>query len=126
MDGVITVSITNSDVHQVFFMLILIRILKHYGRKFLLTLGITFMNKKIVSLTMSSVILCLGLTACSYFNERLSSNPPTQREQNCLELKRNLTFDLASQTEGMTNSPIREAESARLYAKYKCADFENK
>jgi hypothetical protein len=62
----------------------------------------------------------ITLSGCSYFDSK--TNPPTQREQLCAELKRNLIFNTTS-IPNIGNAPATQrAQSMKLYEKYNCND----
>ncbi|CAL7959727.1 exported hypothetical protein [Gammaproteobacteria bacterium] len=64
------------------------------------------------------------LCSCSYLNARNATNPPTQKEQLCSELKRNIIFNTASTPTTGTASPTQYAEMTRLYRKNGCDNLE--
>ena len=60
------------------------------------------------------------LCGCSYINSRLSTNPPTQQEQACSEIKRNIIFKPTSGQSVDVISATQQAEMMRLYDKKSC------
>jgi hypothetical protein len=65
-------------------------------------------------------LLIPALCSCSYLNAKNATDPPTQKEQLCSELKRNIIFNTASTPATGTASPIQYAEMTRLYKKNNC------
>jgi hypothetical protein len=74
------------------------------------------MMKKSYVLFLLMPLLC----SCSYLDSRNATNPPTEREQLCSELKRNIVFNTASTPSTGAASPIEYAEMTRLYNKNDC------
>jgi hypothetical protein len=77
-----------------------------------------------------SIILAVGTSAlvagCQYFNSKLPDNPPSQREQICSDLKRQIVFSTTQNT-NMATAPVTErAEAMRLYDKNNCSEFDGK
>jgi len=65
-------------------------------------------------------LLIPALYGCSYMNTRNATNPPTQKEQLCSELKRNIIFNTASTPATGAASTTQYAEMTRLYKKNDC------
>lgn len=76
--------------------------------------------KKSCALLLLIPLLC----SCSYLNSRNATNPQTQRERLCSELKRNIIFNTASTPATGTASPTQYAEMTRLYNKNGCDTIE--
>jgi len=64
------------------------------------------------------------LCGCSYLDARNATNPPSQKEQLCSELKRNIIFDTASTPATGAASPTQYAEMTRLYNKNGCDNLD--
>jgi len=82
------------------------------------------MKKKILAVVLTATLVLSS--GCEYINSKLPKNPPSQREQICAELGRNLVFNSTSVTNIGTGSATQIAQSQRLYTKYHCEDFEKK
>lgn len=72
--------------------------------------------KKSYTLFLLLPIFC----GCAYMNSKNSTNPPTQQEQLCSELKRNIVFNTASTPGIGAASSTQYAEMMRLYSKSGC------
>ncbi|GEM_PF-3855426 len=78
-------------------------------------------NKDLVMKKYCMLFLLIPLLcSCSYLDSRNATNPPTQREQLCSELKRNIIFNTASTPSMGAASPTQYAEMTRLYNKNNC------
>jgi hypothetical protein len=62
----------------------------------------------------------LLLCGCSFINSKLPENPPTQQEQACSEIRRNIVFNATSNASFSSSSPTQQAEMMRLYDKNNC------
>lgn len=76
------------------------------------------------------IVLIFGsiLTGCGYFHEKMDKNPPSQRQQQCDNLKNQMTLfqGAAGINTQSSKNPAQDAHDARLYNQYKCSDFEKK
>jgi PBP1b-binding outer membrane lipoprotein LpoB len=68
----------------------------------------------------------LLLSGCSYLSSKSATNPTTQKKQICVDLKRQMSLDIAN---GPTDTPYtatQQAEMMRTYSKNGCEQLENK
>ncbi|MCL5261591.1 MAG: hypothetical protein M1561_08020 [Gammaproteobacteria bacterium] len=73
---------------------------------------------------LAAIFLGFCLTGCEYLNSKISSNPPTQKEKICSEIKRNLVFNTTSVPNFTNASATQRAELMRVYHKNDCEQFE--
>ena len=74
----------------------------------------------------SLIYICLILILPGCNNLRSNVNPPTQTEQLCSELKRNIIFNTASMPNIDKSSATQQAQMLHLYDKYDCKALEKR